>query len=101
MLARLQPHYGNLLQKYDQLSLNICQMPNIWSPKASSIPWVLGGSQRIAWHCSRSSLLSQEAREQNGKSTQACQNLLLLYNKYHTFKEKFETFKNVVMCSDF
>ena len=27
--------------------LNICQMPNIWSPKASSIPWVIQGSQRM------------------------------------------------------
>ena len=40
-------HYGNPFQKYDQLLFNICQMPNIWSPKACSIPWVIQGSQRM------------------------------------------------------
>ena len=62
--------FGNMTSSF----LNICQMPNIWSPKASSIPWVIQGSQRMLGTVE--GLADQPgSQEHDGQLTHPCQNL--------------------------
>lgn len=72
--------------------LNICQMPNIWSPKACSVPWVIQGSQHMLGAVE--GLVHQAKKPGNmmGNQPRLVRISLLLQNKYYKFQEKLEPF---------